>query len=1029
MDRPGLNKKKDSTLMKSISDLSANPEKMGINLDEETVMLNESSRSKKKTFADDDLTLDYTIAEAHDIVEEETEEEEYKRQEVHYFATATDVAPEPKSGEKGEVEKPFDGPIIKPTNYSVGGREDDVSTIGGFNDEYAWDDSDNSTIATTLTMRKEENQSLNQPSTIIEEEEEEEEDEEENEGYTGRNDNIRQSAYERQSELGGNMGGGNVETSEPRSISPITTDTPHTYNTKPLIQQNRGLHDIAEEAESYRSGMNEGDDEGAAYDDGEDNQTFNPRAISPMTLDTSFPSTWRNQRTEIDDHHQATSNTGEASYAENDYMPEAQTQSPERMAEDDATFNPRSISPMTIDTSFGSTWRNQKKGGDDDKSAAVSKAESNVPSQFSGDNNDEEETFAFNPHAISPMTVETSLNKKMKGMSVKNEPIQPMRQAIQPIQEDDEEHYEERENEAHAERKHEVKEKIDQLSSHERSAHGRLPNISEDQSFNNGSRSSVPSQQSQEHAGPSSSVGGFRSVLPRQSGEKDPSDFRSNFAGKGSSVQSSNKEMNMSMHSLWNSNSSVYSNAIPTDYAHQLDQSADIYDLLVVGGGVVGLSVLRAATLSGYKTVLIEAESDLVTGASAGNSGIIHTGTDSVPGSLERALIRDSISQIRPFLKKHKIPYHDCGSLVCQWDWDEVGRGKKYTSPLARVLAQSMEAGDTNAMKLTQKQLQEAEPNMSPHCVAAVHLPGDIIIDPWLYCIALVAHARENGATIYTNFVFDGVKSYFDPAKRIWTVRRKPKEGSSAFQKTNDRDGPSVIRARAIVNATGIMADVVQTEAPGVKPPHWRSIPRRGQYRVFQADELTFVTRPIMPIPTPRTKGIFVFSTLYDQIVVGPTAQDQISRHDISPDSETSDFLTGYALRVLPNLDPIYQHVGHFVGVRPATNFRDYQITMTAERNWITTASIRSTGLTASLGIGRHVIDLLRNILPFPKPLERIRTTPLPELHKMTEQYNNSEDGCVLIHRFLYKVTHPITQFGFQARTGIAKPVKGWSKR
>lgn len=299
------------------------------------------------------------------------------------------------------------------------------------------------------------------------------------------------------------------------------------------------------------------------------------------------------------------------------------------------------------------------------------------------------------------------------------------------------------------------------------------------------------------------------------------------------------------------------------------------------------------------------------------------------------------------------------------------------------------------------------------------------------HCTCRVAHARENGATIYTSFTFDGAKSYYDPAKRIWTVRRKSGgEGPiDAFKRTNERTGPSVLRTRAIVNATGIMADMTQKDTPGVKPPHWRSIARRGQYRVFQSDELTFVTRPIQPIPTPRTKGIFVYSTLYDQIVVGPTAQDQISRNDINPESETADFLTGYALRVLPNLDPIYQHVGHFVGIRPATNFRDYQISLTAERNWITCASIRSTGLTASLGIGRHVVDLLRSLLPFPKPMEKIRTTPLPEVSQLVDQYNNSEDGCVLIHGFLYKVTHPITQFGFQARSGIAKSSKGWGKR
>ena len=98
---------------------------------------------------------------------------------------------------------------------------------------------------------------------------------------------------------------------------------------------------------------------------------------------------------------------------------------------------------------------------------------------------------------------------------------------------------------------------------------------------------------------------------------------------------------------------------------------SDCFDVLIVGGGVVGLSILRSATLFGWKCVLVEANADLLTGASGNNSGIACTGVDASPGTLERALIRDSISQLRPFLQQHNIPYRPCGSLVCLWPWDE----------------------------------------------------------------------------------------------------------------------------------------------------------------------------------------------------------------------------------------------------------------------------------------------------------------------------------------------------------------------
>ena len=472
-----------------------------------------------------------------------------------------------------------------------------------------------------------------------------------------------------------------------------------------------------------------------------------------------------------------------------------------------------------------------------------------------------------------------------------------------------------------------------------------------------------------------------------------------------------------------------------TDYPKE---RSDDFDVLIIGGGVVGLAVLRAASLAGYRCVVVEAEADLLRGASSGNSGIACTGVDASPGSLERALIRDSISQLRPFLKKHRIPHRDCGSLVCQWDWDRFERAEKYESPLSKVLAESFDAGDTHARKLNPNEVGGLEPNVSPLCVGAVHIPGEIVLDSWLYSIALAAHARENGATIYTSFEYDPENSWFDQDQQIWNVFRK---------KDNDHlieiQPPNSIRAKAIVNATGIVADLVQGGTPGVNPPHWKAAPRRGQYRIFCADEGTYVTRPIQPVPTQRTKGIFLFSSLYDHIVVGPTAEEQESRFDRTIDPAVGDDLTTFALSIIPDLDPQKQYIGEYVGIRPATDHRDYQIYMTAHRNWIVAAGIRSTGLTASLGIGRHVVNLLQSILPFPTPLASIRTSPLPEMKELVEHYNSNPDGHVLIHGHLCefclpfetaplthllshgvsssdRVTHPLTRIGFQMRTGIA---------
>ena len=331
-------------------------------------------------------------------------------------------------------------------------------------------------------------------------------------------------------------------------------------------------------------------------------------------------------------------------------------------------------------------------------------------------------------------------------------------------------------------------------------------------------------------------------------------------------------------------------------------------------------------------------------------------------------------------------------------------------------MAESHEAGDTHATLLNPKQVQDFEPNLADSCQGAVHIPGEIVLDPWLYSIALAVQARENGAIIYTNFRFDGETTSWDEESRIWTVS----QCISKDESVQESDSKDTLQARCIVNAAGIHADLIQNSVSTLDPPHWEARPRRGQYRIFQSTDSTCMQHVIQPVPTQRTKGIFVFSSLYNQIVVGPTALDQTSRTDQSVDPEVATQLTETVTRILPTLNAEQQHVGEYAGIRPGTNHRDYQIRLYPKHNWIVAAGIRSTGLTASLGIGRHVVHLLQMVLPPTVPLKSVQSTPLPPVHELVKDYHDRSDGTVMIHGNLYRVTHPITRLGWDAKTGIA---------
>lgn len=171
-----------------------------------------------------------------------------------------------------------------------------------------------------------------------------------------------------------------------------------------------------------------------------------------------------------------------------------------------------------------------------------------------------------------------------------------------------------------------------------------------------------------------------------------------------------------------------------------------IYDVVVIGGGVLGLSVLRSSLLAGYTAVLLERNADLCDGASGRNSGVICTGADAAAGTLERALIRDSASRVRGFCGEHNVPARGCGSLVCLWPWDGGGEAGDAASDAATdaarerlegVLAESRGAGDSDAALLSPREVSELEPSLAGTCRGAVHIPGEVVVDPWLFPIAL----------------------------------------------------------------------------------------------------------------------------------------------------------------------------------------------------------------------------------------------------------------------------------------------------
>ncbi len=223
------------------------------------------------------------------------------------------------------------------------------------------------------------------------------------------------------------------------------------------------------------------------------------------------------------------------------------------------------------------------------------------------------------------------------------------------------------------------------------------------------------------------------------------------------------------------------------------------------------------------------------------------------------------------------------------------------------------------------------------HADGTLEIPGEAITDPVRYTYALAGAATAHGAEIRTGARVTG------------------------------RDD---IPAPLTVNCAGLYADEV---ARLFGDDSFEIYPRKGEFFVFDGIDLE---RILLPTPTKRTKGVLVFPTLDGKVVAGPTAVDLEDKEDWSVRPEALDEVRAKAAELLPAIADA-EPIGSWAGLRPAGRDCNYVIGR-ATPELVNVAAIRSTGLTASLGIAEHVAELIAPGVP-EAPLEPVEIPPTRE--------------------------------------------------
>lgn len=350
-------------------------------------------------------------------------------------------------------------------------------------------------------------------------------------------------------------------------------------------------------------------------------------------------------------------------------------------------------------------------------------------------------------------------------------------------------------------------------------------------------------------------------------------------------------------------------------------------DVVIVGGGVCGCSLLYELSRYKLSAVLVEKENDVSVGTTKANSAIVHAGYDPHPGTKMARYNVEGNALVKELCEKLDVPYQQIGSLVLAFDADQ--------DALVRELFDRGTQNGVPGMKvLSAEEVREMEPNVSPEVTSALYAPSAGIVSPWELAIALAETAVKNGARVELNSEVTSIQ---------------PIDGG--FRVTA---GGKEIDTRFVVNAAGIWSDKINDMAA----PHTFTVSaNKGEYFLLDKSQGTLVNHVIFQCPSKVGKGVLVSPTVHGNLIVGPNAEDA-EKDDLGTTGDGLAFVRKMALRSVPDIN-FRDSIRNFAGLRANTEIDDFLVGETDQKGFFNIAGIKSPGLTSAPAIARDMVRML----------------------------------------------------------------------
>ncbi|NPV71855.1 MAG: NAD(P)/FAD-dependent oxidoreductase [Firmicutes bacterium] len=366
------------------------------------------------------------------------------------------------------------------------------------------------------------------------------------------------------------------------------------------------------------------------------------------------------------------------------------------------------------------------------------------------------------------------------------------------------------------------------------------------------------------------------------------------------------------------------------------------YDVVVVGGGIVGTMIAREMSRYRLKVALLEKELDVGVGSTKANSAIVHAGFDAEPGTLKASLNVKGTALFPSVAEELGVEFAQTGSLVVAVEREEIP-----------ALEELVERGRLNGVRglevINGDRLFLLEPNLNRAAVAALHATTAGITCPFRLAIAAAENAVTNGVALYRGCPVTGVLVDRGAVRAVATPLGE-------------------FGCDYLVNAAGLHADEVARlagdDSLGIRP-------RRGEYHVLDKSARALVRTVVFPVPSKVSKGIIVAPTIDGNIIVGPNAEDIRDKEDTATTAAGLREVLAGAARLVPAVDGALPPITQYSGLRAVEKGGDFVVTpSTTVRGLVNVAGIQSPGLSAAPAIAPLVVEILREM--------GLRTVPNP---------------------------------------------------